>query len=355
MLDPQATVGDVGERGLLRHLRGRIPGGAGVRCGIGDDAAVVDTADLTLVTTDCMVEGTHFRRDWMPAELLGRKVLSINLSDVAAMSGVPRYATVNLCLPRDLTVGFVDGLYDGLLARAAEAGLSLVGGNLAAIDGPVVIDVTLLGTGDKIMRRSGAFPGDVVVVTGSLGAAAEGLRLLQQGARLSSDGQLVATGVWTDSSAPALTHCLRAHLDPSPPLAFGRSLAEHDLVHAGLDISDGLSSDLLELCHESGVAARLDVDCLPMDPHMAALERARGGDPHGLALHGGEDYQLLLALPADNVEPLRKESEFWNVTVTQIGELIEGQPQVLLHSAAGDVPLEATGYEHFVAPDEDAS
>ena len=126
--------------------------------GVGDDAAAVETGPLTLVTTDCLVEGVHFRREWAPARLIGRKALTVNLSDIAAMAGVPRHAMVSLCLPADLPVAFVDELYDGLLERAAEAGVNVVGGNLSATPGPIVIDITLLGQADRLLRRAGARP-----------------------------------------------------------------------------------------------------------------------------------------------------------------------------------------------------
>jgi thiamine-monophosphate kinase len=185
--DPAATVGQLGERGLLRHLRGRIPHGPGVVLGIGDDAAAVATGPVTLVTTDVMVDGVHFRRDWAPPQLVGRKALSVNLSDIAAMGGGGQYATVSLCLPSDLPLTFIDGLYDGLLARAAEVGVEIVGGNIAA-SACLTIDVALMGASDRILRRQGALPGDLVVVTGTLGAAAQGLRFLARGARMDADG-----------------------------------------------------------------------------------------------------------------------------------------------------------------------
>src|SRR5687768_7748493 len=146
-LAPERTIAEVGERALLAHLRSRVPTGAGVEVGIGDDAALLDTAPRTLVTTDSLVEGIHFRRDWTPARLLGRKALSVNLSDVAAMGGIARFATVSLALPAEVTMGFLDALYDGILDRAAETGVLVVGGNLARTTGPIVIDVTLLGEG----------------------------------------------------------------------------------------------------------------------------------------------------------------------------------------------------------------
>lgn len=343
MHDPEKSLEELGERTILQHLRNRIPKGEGVGCGIGDDAAVVETQNLTLVTTDCLVEGSHFILEWAPPKLLGRKALTINLSDIAAMAGVPRYATVSLCLPRSLTLGVLDELYDGLLERAAEAGVSLVGGNLAATEGPIIIDVTLLGYGDRVLTRAGGFPGDRVVVTGGLGAAAEGLRLLRQGARLSADGEVTATGIWTSSSAPAVEHCLRAQLDPSPPLAFARSLAEHDLVHACMDLSDGLSSDLFALCRESGLTARLDPAALPIDAHMAGLERARGGNSRELALHGGEDYQLLMAVPPSALATLKDHALVWDLTLADLGEFMEGEPGVFL----GDDPLDVEAHDHF--------
>src|SRR5258706_10561704 len=183
-MDPETPIGDIGERELLRHLRSRIPAGPGVQVGIGDDAAAVETGPLTLVTTDSLVEGVHFWREWSPPRLLGRKALSVNLSDIAAMLGVPRHATVSLHLPAELTFAFVDGLYDGLLERAAQNGVNIVGGNVSRCDIGIVVEVTLLGQAKRVVRRAGALAGDLAVGPGTLGGAAEGLKLLAQGARL---------------------------------------------------------------------------------------------------------------------------------------------------------------------------
>jgi thiamine-monophosphate kinase len=342
-----STVADLGERGLLAHLRSRIPTGPGVVVGVGDDAAAVETGALTLITTDSMVEGVHFLQEWTPPRLLGRKVLSINLSDIAAMAGVPQNATVSLCLPSDLSLAFVDELYDGLLERSAETGVNIVGGNLSASGGPIVIDVTLLGQGDRILRRAGAQPGDIAVVTGALGGAAQGLRLLRKGARLSAERTLESTGVWTESSAASVRHCLRCQLDPAPPLAFARSLAEHDIAHAGIDVSDGLSGDLLALCREGELAAWIDAAAVPIDAHAASLERARGGDALSLALHGGEDYQLLLALPPDRLEALKDLAVIWDLPLSVVGEFTAGQPALHLKTSGEVVPLEPKSHDHF--------
>jgi thiamine-monophosphate kinase len=349
MIDLGATLADVGEHALIAYLRSRIPAaGNGVVVGVGDDAAVIETSGLTLVTVDSMVEGIHFNRDWAPASLIGRKALSVNLSDIGAMAGVAQHAVVSLCLPRDLPTAFVDGLYDGLLARAAEANVNIVGGNIAATSGPVVIDVTLLGHAKRILKRSGAVAGDLVVVTGGLGAAAAGLTLLKQGARLAEDGELIATGIWTDSSRDAVQHCLRAQLDPTPPVAVARALLEEEMAHAGLDISDGLAADLHHVCAESGVGARIDADALPVDAAALGLARAQGADPFPLALHGGEDYQLLVAVPRERFEDLQQLIGVWNITVTAIGEFTAA-PEVTMTVKGETKPLAAAGFDHYRA------
>lgn len=348
MFEPERPVGAIGERALIHYLRNRIPGGPGVRLGVGDDAAVLETGPLTLVTTDTLVEGVHFLREWTPPTLLGRKALAINLSDVAAMAGVPRYATVSLCLPTDLPFGFLDALYDGLLGRAAEAGVSLVGGNLAATGGPIVVDITLLGTGERLLARSGARPGDLAVVTGTLGAAAQGLRQLRKGARLGAEGELSSTGVGGEASAGAVRHCLRAQLDPTPPLAFGRALAEQEHARAAIDISDGLSGDLLAVCVESGVSARLDRAALPVDPQAASLAKTPA-DAAALALHGGEDYQLLLAVPPDRLEAARELAGFFGLSLSVVAEFAPGPPGLWLREGEALTPLVPESHEHFRA------
>jgi thiamine-monophosphate kinase len=336
VIDPKARVGEAGERALLQHLRSRIPEGPGVLVGVGDDAAAVETGPLTLVTTDALVEGVHFLREWSPPRLLGRKALTVNLSDMAAMLATPRYATVSLCLPPDTPISFLDGLYDGLLERAAETGVSIVGGNLSS-GSQIVVDVTLLGSAGKVIRRSGALPR----------AASEGLRLLDQGARLGPEGGLEDTGVWTLSSADALTHCLSAQLDPAPPLSFARSLAEQEFVHAAMDISDGLSGDLWTLCEESGVSAFLDATRIPVDPYALSLENAQGGDARALALHGGEDYELLLAIPPDCLDALRDFAVIWDLPLTVVGDFAEGPAVVEMKSGNVVSPLKRESFQHF--------
>ena len=349
MNDASVTIGDLGEREVVRRISARIPAGPGVTLGVGDDAAAVETGPLTLVTADSLVEGVHFRRDWSPPRLVGRKALSVSLSDIAAMAGIPRFAMVSLCLPPDLHMAFVDGLYDGLLEKAAEAGVHVVGGNVASTTSQVVVDVTLLGQGDRLLPRSGAKPGDLAVVTGKLGAAAVGLTLLRQGARLTEDGYLFSTGLWTESSAEPVVHCLRAALDPGPPLVLARSLAEHDIVHAAIDISDGLSGDLLTMCQASGLSATIDPSAVPIDEHASRLMRTQGRDDFDVALHGGEDYQLLFALPADRLEKLNDLAIVWDLPISIVGHFSEGTPGLMIETDVKPVPLEPRSWDHFLS------
>ena len=347
VLNPESTVAEVGESALLLHLKHRIPGGPGVVLGVGDDAAVVETSPMSMITTDSLVEDVHFRREWMVPRLLGRKALSVNLSDVAAMAGIPRYALVNLCLSAETRIATVDGFYDGLLERAAETGVNVVGGNLARTAGPAVISLTLIGQAPRVLSRAGAQPGDLVVVTGLLGGAAAGLKLLAQGARLDEDGELASTGLWTESSAAALRHCLRAQLDPQPPLPFARALAEVEVVHAAIDLSDGLSGDLRRLCEASGLRATIDAFAVPVNVHAAGLERARGGDALGLALHGGEDYQLLLAVAPDSLTTLKDLAVIWDLPLAVLGEFEAGEPEVFLRAGTDRTPLASSAHDHF--------
>ncbi len=338
----------MGERALIARLRSRIAATPGVKVGIGDDCALVDTTSASLLTTDALVEGIHFDRALTPARLLGRKALSVNLSDIGAMSGVPRYALISLCLPPSCSVDFFDRLYEGLIERAAEVGVGIVGGNLSATTGPITIAVTLLGTGDRPILRQGAQVGDLVVITGGLGAAAEGLRLLREGVRLADDGVVIDTGIWTPSSEAPLARCVRAQLDPTPPLAFARAMSEiSGTVRAMMDLSDGLSIDLIRLCAENSIGALIDPLAVPVDPAVAMIERARGGDPLPLALHGGEDYQLLMAVSPESIDAVRDMAFVWDLPITVIGQFVVGAPVVSIQVGEWIEPLKSQGYDHF--------
>ena len=316
---------------------------------IGDDAAVLEISSSSrlVITTDQMVEGVHFRRDTHPPDLLGDKALTVNLSDLAAMGAMPRWALLSLFLPRDLSPEYLEAVLLGMARRARQAGVALLGGNLTASKA-LALDVTLLGTmrtGTRPLLRSGARPGDTIYVSGSLGGAAFGLSLLRAGwrwgalrqskhPRAASPAQRLAKGA------------LKRHLAPDPELELGRLLARHSLATSAMDLSDGLSLDLHRLCQASRVGARIFSDALPLD--SAAVRWLGEEEALRLALHGGEDYRLLFSVPPGRVRRLCRLAPLDRIH--PIGQLVPLREGITLEDAAGKaVPLPPLGYDHFVS------
>lgn len=267
------TARDVGEFGLIDAVIARLTSSDLVLLGPGDDAALVRVPDGRVVaTTDVLVEGVHFRRDWSTAYDVGRKAAAANLADVAAMGGTATALLVGLAAPAELPLDWALGLADGLRDEAALVGAVVVGGDTVTAE-QLVVAVTALGdlAGLAPVTRSGAQPGDVVVVAGLLGWSAAGLRLLQEGV---SEGQLV-----------------EAHRRPTPPYALGPALARSGAT-AMCDVSDGLVADLGHLCRASGVGIELDATSLADE--VVALHDV---------LTGGEDHALVACLPAGAVVP----------------------------------------------------
>lgn len=302
-----ATAGDLGEFALIDRLVARLGTGPQVLVGPGDDAAVVTAPDGSVVaTTDVLVEGVHFRRDWSTAYDVGRKAAAANLADVAAMGAVGTALLVGLCAPAAVPAAWLAGLADGLRDEAALVGAVVVGGDTVRC-AQVVVAVTALGDlqGRRPVRRSGAGVGDVVVVAGLLGGSAAGLALLERGVAV---GPLV-----------------QAHRRPSPPYALGPLLAGAG-ASSMCDVSDGLVADLGHLMAASGVGAELDV---------AALPRHEGASPED-ALHGGEDHALLATVPLGAVEELAAQG------VVAVGRVRAGSGV----RDTGGVLL-AGGWDHF--------
>lgn len=330
-----------GELALIHQIRARAAQTAvpGLRLGIGDDCALLSPhpGEELAVTTDLSIAGRHFRLDWHPPEAVGHRTMARGLSDLAAMGARPVAAFLSLGLPRDLTIAtghgraWVERFFDGLLALAKTHKTPLAGGDLA--ESPVAVaDIVLVGAvpRGRALLRSGARPGDLLYVTGTLGAAAAGL------ARL---GELAASAK-NPNRPPVIGKkmqvLLAPHLYPQPRLAQGLWLQRRGRATAALDLSDGLSTDLAHLCEESGVAAEVDARALPVHTPATLAH----------ALHGGEDYELLFtASPA-----ARLPHAIAGVPVTQIGRIIPSQPgipPVTLLTERGPVALEPHGWEHF--------
>ena len=304
------TLADLGEFGLITRVTAGRAQPAATLLGPGDDAAVVAAPDGRVVaTTDVAVEGVHFRRDWSSAYDVGRKTAAANLADVMAMGGTATALLVGLVAPPDLPEAWALGLADGLRDEAALVGAAVVGGDTVRGD-RLVVSVTALGDlgGRRPVTRSGARPGDVVVVSGLLGGSGAGLRELQQGRR---SGPLV-----------------ELHRRPRPPYTLGPALADLG-VTAMCDLSDGLVVDLGRLCRASGVRAELDT---------AAVPRPDGATEHD-GLHGGEDHGVLATVPLG----LLAQAE--ELGLTGVGRVREGSGVVDLDGR----PVAAQGWQHFGA------
>lgn len=322
-----------GERALIAAIRRQASASpsSSLRLGIGDDCAILRARRgfEICVTTDFTLEGSHFRRDWHPPASVGHRCLARGLSDLAAMGAEPVAVFLSIALPARLPSGWFDGFLRGFLALAAEHRAPLAGGDTAeSISGLVAADIVAAGQvpAGKGVRRSGARPGDSIYVTGALGGATA--ELLDLSRKPSS-----FRGI-----APARSG--HPHLYPEPRLMVGRRL--RSLAHAMIDVSDGLSTDLHHLCEESHVRAVVEEAALPI--HPLAMEKANGLQ---LALHGGEDYELLFTASPERRIP----RSIGGVPIHRIGTMrkrFAGQPLVELKTGMGRLePLPAAGWEHF--------
>jgi len=319
----------------------------GVKLGIGDDAALVHVRGgcELILTTDMSLENVHFTCELHPARAVGHRALARSLSDVAAMGGFPRYALVSLALREQTRRDWVSRFYGGLQALARRFGVRLVGGDTAVVQGRTFIDVLVAGEvpRGKALRRSGARAGDRIFVSGRLGYSALGLRVLRSRFAKAPPPSPNSAGlyrqVWARVPAPISRKAVQAHLYPEPQCALGRFLSSRGLASALIDLSDGLSTDLDRLCTASGVGARLWAAKVP----GPALPEA--ADSLQLALHGGEDYQLLFTVPQRAAS--RLPWRFRGQLLYQIGE-IEAASGVRLVMLDGKVhTLRPGGWDHF--------
>ena len=304
-----------------RIRRAAARGSRSAGTGIGDDCAVlrVPRGHEVLVTTDFSLEDVHFRREWHPADSVGHRCLARGLSDIAAMGGVPRAAFLSLALPPELPQKWVDQFVGGLLKLAKRYSVPLAGGDTAQSPGGILADIVVLGSAPagKAVLRSGAKPGDLLYVTGTLGSASAALNLLRDGEKLRPKAH-------------------PKHFYPEPRIALGQFLREKKLASAMIDISDGLSTDLGHICDESRTGAVVYAEALPMADGL-------GDDGLQLALHGGEEYELLFTARPNGRIP----KQIAGVPVTQIGEIVRGS-QVKLAKADGRTEiLRPAGWEHF--------
>ncbi len=306
-------VKDIGEFGLIELISAALPpqirATSSLLLGLGDDGAVwrPTSGEDVVVTTDSLVENIHFRRDWTDWESLGHKILAVNVSDLAAMGSLPKIAVITLGLSGDELVSDLQALYRGIGDLAHRNAMTIAGGDIVRSPHSLLFHVTALGETRqrRFLVRSGAKSGDVIAVTGTLGASAAGLRLL---AMQPDDPRRGAT------TTQAL---IDAHLRPEPRVALGAILLEHGATSA-MDLSDGLAGDLLKILEASRVSAELDARRVPVAAAVRALFPDEWFD---LALRGGEDYELLFTAPSVAWEPIARSIEDVGGTAERIGRI----------------------------------
>ncbi len=331
------TVAEVGEHALLARLLTRLPRPSGsVLVGPGDDAAVlaVGRNERLVVTTDAVVEGVHFSRAFSTPADIGHRALAVNLSDLAAMAATPRWALLSLVLPGSLLVTEVEELVDGMSALASRYGVSVVGGNITRTEGPLVVDVTAGGEAGprRWLTRSGARPGHDAYVSGSIGGAAAGLEMLRAGTREQGSG--IREG------------CVARHLRPEPRVRLGVAAGRARAARAAMDLSDGLADALRQVAAASHVGVRIDAEALPIDESAREWWTARGMDPVLAAITGGDDYELLFAVPHSGGALRSLRRHVAEPALTRIGVFTK-DPREIVIARSGKEEALPEGFEHF--------
>ena len=318
------NLSDLGEFGFIDRMRSWLPPGSAV-VGIGDDAAVADIEGSRIVATaDALVEGVHFRLDWSTASDVGFKSVSVNVSDLAAMGAVPRWLLLVLCAPPSAGADVLESLYGGVIEACALYGTEVIGGDTVR-SSELMLAVTALGEieGDPLLR-SGAKSGDVLAVTAPLGKAAAGVRLL---ASSDLNGVIPEDGV----------ACIDAHRRPVARVQEGSKLKAAG-AHATIDISDGLASDARRIAEASGVGVEIDAERVPVAPEARGVAEDRGWDALELAIVGGEDLELLVAIPPGG--PTASE-----LGLIEVGRVVEDGVWLVRDGAR--IELGTTGWDHF--------
>jgi thiamine-monophosphate kinase len=332
------TLKDIGEFGFIdRMSQGCLIRPRGIVKAIGDDAAAFRTEvdQLTLVTTDLMVERIHFLREATSGYNLGHKALAVNLSDIAAMGGTAGNAFVSIAIPADCSVDYLEDIYRGMKSLALEFGVNILGGDTTGSAKDLIINLTVTGTvlETEALFRDAARAGDVILTDGFLGDSRAGLHVILN---------------HIEADKPHLESLLAAHLLPRPRLPEGRFLAGRPGVHAAIDVSDGLSSDLGHILRASDVGARLFSERIPTSPALGQFCRERSLDPVDYALTGGEDYALIVTVAPEEADRLLLDfNDTFRRPLYRIGEITAAKTFELLSSAGERRSIVPTGWDHF--------
>lgn len=335
--DDGATVGSLGEEGLIDIFSAEGgPAGRHLLVANGDDAAAwsFEPRHASITTTDSLVEGVHFDLAYTPARAVGRKLVSVNLSDVAAMGGQPRYLLLSVCIPPGCPVSTVRQLASGVQDACRRHGVAVIGGNTASSPGPMVLTATAIGCapGDELVSRRGSRVGDAIFVTGWLGDARAGLQVVE------CDGP--------PASGSRFSPLFGTLIDPQPRLEAGRALARSRLVHAMCDISDGFGRDVRRLLVPEGLGARVDAARLPLSPALRAFASQFGRSAEWEALAGGEDYELVFTARPEDEAALGAVCASSATPVHRVGS-VTGGPRIEVRARDGSVEPLPMGYQHY--------
>ena len=325
---------EIGEFGLINRIRRwATSSDPALVQGIGDDVAVIGKGlTALLVTTDILIEDIHFDLSWTDPYTLGRKSLAVNLSDIASMGGTPKYFLISIGLPKNLPFSFVSSFYRGLKKEAKRYQVELIGGD-TSLSQKIVINICLLGEGRKrdLLFRKGAMAGDDLFVSGTLGDAVLGLKILREKGRI-----MEAEGLVTK------------HLSPCPRVELGQAIAKHHWATAMIDVSDGLLIDASHLLEESGVGARIWEGRIPLSRLYQRWIRSFSKDPLQLALSGGEDYELLFTAPPKMRNRISSLARAHKIPVTRIGEILHKKEGFhIVRKDGKDYSPSRLGFEHF--------
>ena len=336
-------IREAGEFGLIDILAGKIlPYSGSVVKGIGDDTAVMkhEPGRLLLMTTDMLVEGIHFNLKYFPLKAVGWKAMAVNVSDIAAMGGVPGFAAVSVSIPQDWEVEQIEELYSGLIDCSREYGIDIVGGDTVSSIKGLTVNVALTGyvEPDRVIYRSGASPGDIIMVTGPLGSSAAGLHVLNNSLPEDMPGM-----------KPGITEkVISAHLYPRARLREGRILGGLGCISAMNDISDGLDSEILEICRASSTGCELYEAALPFTEAAAMVAEGAGVSPSRWALSGGEDFELVFTVKPGGLEAVTSALREAGAFSREVGRIAApGQGCLLIDAGGRRSELKPRGYNHF--------
>ncbi len=342
-------LSQVGERKVIEYIRRRFGQDSRYLTGIGDDTAILSSSTFApgpkelLLTTDVLVEGVDFDLRYCPFHQVGFKAMAANLSDIAAMGGVPRFYLVTLGLTGNISLKQVDELYQGMADLACDYKVRLIGGDISSTREELFVGIMILGEVGKgrAVVRSGARAGDLIFVTGTLGDAAAGLELVRDSSRGSFKK-------WSNLQQRSMWPLVQKQFYPIPRIEEGRLFSTRRIASAMIDLSDGLASDLRHICEESRVGAVVEAVSLPLSDALVEYAGKVRIDPFVYALTGGEDFELLFTVPERNVPHLTKLVQRKRLHLTQIGKILPRASGIKLKNARGkQVRFPARGYEHF--------